>query len=182
MAYKTYTLTNLTNFTGRTASAFQSGFVETSAIPQALLLFKLATCIADPDALTAEGKQLVDFAILAMADELQLAAKNRLVASSPFTSETLGSYSYSKAAQAIQRGEETGVMWFDTAVRQLSLCDSTDGSFDRGGIEVFESGGDFVEGSLRGNARLVSASEMPSVLFGTDPSVGESATTGPYGV
>lgn len=180
MAYKTYTLTHLVNFTGRTSSAFQQSYVETSAIPQAVLLFKLATCITDPDALTADERLLVDYAILAMADALQLEAKNRLAASTPFNSESLGSYSYSKTAQAIQRGDETGIMWFDQAVSSIGQCDSSDGDFQRGGIEVSESDGVFTSGYLSGNVRLVPTAEQDAGSYGFDPnSISEYGTT-PY--
>lgn len=56
---------------------------------------------------------------------------------SPFSSEHLGSYSYSKLAKAVQQGDDTGVAFFDLAVQYLtdSLKDDTDGAGIGGGSE-----------------------------------------------
>ncbi len=171
MPYKTYTRDDLAGFTGRPAASFPLPYVEASAIPQALLLFKLGTCLASPDDLTDDQKQLVDFAILSMADSIHLVAPYQTAIASPFNSESIGSYSYSKVARAIQSGIETGIGWFDMALDQLSVCDDLTSGFASGGIEVFENDGLFRAGLQAGNVDFLSPADMDrSRSFGYDPS------------
>lgn len=176
MPYAAYTREMLATFTGRPVASFPQAFVENSAIPQALLLFKLGTCLASPDALTTDQKQLVDFAILSMADAIHLTAPYQAAKANPFNSESIGSYSYSKTAQAVQSGLETGIMWFDMAIDQLSVCDSLSGSFAQGGIEVFENDGRFAGGARlggqAGNVDFLSPADLnTSRSFGHDPNL-----------
>ena len=175
MGYPAYTTQMLADFTGRPKASFREPYTTASAIPQALLLFKMGTCLASPDALTPEGKQLVDFAILSMADAIGLAAKYAAANANPFSSESIGSYSYSKAAKAVQRGDDTGVMWFDQAVKELSVCDTSDGLAMTGGIEVFErTGGYFGPGHTGSNISFLTPADVDaSRLFGFDPAIGE---------
>lgn len=173
MAYRTYDRTDLSEFTGRPLASFPTSFVESSAIPQAVLLFKIGTCIVDPSALSVEDQQLVDFAIISMADAIHLTAPYQKALASPFNSESIGSYSYSKTAKAVQKGLETGVMWFDMAVLRLSQCEALGGGFFQGGgIEVFENDGDFAPGHLSHNVDFLSPSDIrASAAFGMDPSL-----------
>lgn len=169
MPYATYNRQMLADFTGRPVASFPEAFVTNSAIPQALLLFKLGTCLASPDGLTTDQKQLVDFAILSMADSIHLVAPYQTAIASPFNSESIGSYSYSKTAKAIQSGQETGIGWFDMAIDQLSICDDIAGGFTWGGIEVFEHDGIFSQGS-GGNVQFLSPEDiLQSQFFGWDP-------------
>lgn len=166
MAYKTYTRQMLADFTGRPAASFPESFITNSAIPQAVLLFKIGTCIVDPAQLPPEDQQLVDFAIISMADAIFLDSQYATVKAAPFNSETIGSYSYSKAVKAIQVGMDTGVMWFDLAVASLSVCDDA-GTFLQGGIEVFESDGKFRDGDLPENRHFLSPADLDrSASFG----------------
>lgn len=170
MPYPTYTRQQLADFTGRPAASFPMAFVSNSAIPQAVLLFKIGTCLASLDDLNEEQKQLADFAILSMADAIHLSAPYQTALASPFNSETIGSYSYSKTAKAVQVGLETGVMWFDLAIDQLSTCDETNGMFSQGGIEVFEDDGSFTQGHISRNVRLTAPHDVElSKQFGYDP-------------
>lgn len=174
MGYKTYTRQMLADFTGRPLASFPEAFVTNSAIPQALLLFKIGTCLASPDDLSEDQQQMVDFAILSMADGIHLAQPYQTALASPFNSESIGSYSYSKVAKAVQKGEETGVMWFDLAIDQLSVCDRLNGSFAQGGIEIFENDGIFAGGKRLGgqpgNVEYLSPADLnKSVFFGFDP-------------
>lgn len=176
MGYTTYTRQMLADFTGRPAASFPEGFINASAIPQALLLFKLGTCLASPDGLTTDQKQLVDFAILSMADAIHLTAPYQPAMASPFNSESIGSYSYSKTAKAIQSGVETGISWFDRAIDELSVCDDVAGGLVFGGLEVFEHDAVFLEGSRGNNKRFLSPDDIRlSASFGWDinrPGVG----------
>lgn len=162
--YPPFTVDQLAGFSGRAVETYVSEVVAT-ALDQATLLFKLGTCLKefpeDPD----EAK-LAQYAIIAMADHLVLQQKYQEALASPFSSETLGSYSYSKqAAEMVMAGTPTGVMWFDLAVSRLGVCDVADGVPDGGGIEVFEYDGYFVPGVMAGNVRLLSPDEM-SRLYG----------------
>lgn len=174
MAYKTYTPQDLADFTGRPVASFREPYTSASALPQALLLFKMGTCLASPDALTDDEKQMVDFAVLSMADAIQLASLYATVHANPFSSETIGSYSYSKVATAVANGEPTGIMWFDKAIAELSICDTSDGIPMTGGIEVFErTGGFFGPGHLGGNIQFLTPADVEqSRLFGFDPAQG----------
>lgn len=175
MTYTTYTAEMLAAFTGRPKASFPT-FVTASAIPQALLLFKMGTCLASPDDLTDDQKQLVDFAIMSMADAIHLSQPYQTALASPFNSESIGSYSYSKVAKKTVAGEATGIEWFDLAVDKLSVCDDMAGFSFGGGIEVFEHDGMVIEGSL-GNMRLLAPQDIEqSRFFGFDP-----APTSVYG-
>ena len=161
MSYKEYKVADLATFTGRSASSFQTDYVEGSALPQALLLFKLGTCLASPDDLSDIDKTLVDFAILSMADAIQLSAPFQSAMASPFNSESIGSYSYSKTAQVVVGGLPTGVEWFDIAIAKLSVCLASDGAMGFGGIEAFENDALFTDSTaFDGNARILSPSEV----------------------
>lgn len=165
MSYKTYTRQMLADFTGRPAASFPESFIQNSALPQAILLFKIGTCIVDPAQLPADDQLLVDFAIISMADAIFLDSQYATVKAAPFNSETIGSYSYSKAAKAIQVGLDTGVMWFDQAIAKLSVCDDAGDTFLQGGIEVFEDAGKFRAGDLPENVHYLSPSDLDTSAF-----------------
>lgn len=172
MPYKTYTRQMLADFTGRPLASFPEGYVTASAFPQALLLFKMGTCLASLDDLTEDQKQLADFAILSMADAIHLSAPYQTVLASPFNSESIGSYSYSRAAQAVSKGLPTGIGWFDIAMQELSVCDALDGIPMSMGIDVFGAAyGVPQQGS--GVTRWFTDAELAeSRIFGFDPSSG----------
>ena len=138
--YPIITKQDVADFSGRPVASY-APYVDT-AIRQALLLFKLGTCLANlPD--DEDKRELATFAILAMADELTLQQKYAETKANPFSSETIGSYSYSKKVQNdVKKGQETGVMWFDMALSQLSVCDKLDGVPNSGGINIFDRDGE----------------------------------------
>lgn len=170
MDYPVLTKTDLAKFSGRPEASYKGDYPET-ALSQALLLFKLGTCLAGlPDDPTKA--ELARMGILAMADDIFLKQKYQQVSASPFSSESIGSYSYSKRAQQASQGEETGVMWFDLAVGQLGECERNDGISSGGGIEVFEHDATFVQGAGE-NVRMLSPKDLDlSRQFGFDPSRG----------
>lgn len=174
MPYKTYTPKMIADFTGRPVASYREPYTTDSALPQALLLFKMGTCLASPDSLTSEEQQLVDFAILSMADAIGLASLYATVHANPFSSESIGSYSYSKAAQAVSQGLPTGIMWFDQAIEKLSICDTSDGIAMTGGVEVFErTGGYFGPGHIGANVQFLTPADVEtSRRYGWDPSPG----------
>lgn len=158
MAYKTYDIKALADFSGRPEASYTS-YATVSALPQALLLFKLGTCIVDPAALTPDAQQLVDFAILSVADVIFLGQEHQAAAASPFSSESIGSYSYSKLTTAVRSGLPTGLTWFDMAVEQIGVCDANGGDVQFGGVEMFEHQGTLVAGSSGNNIRFLGPDE-----------------------
>jgi hypothetical protein len=170
--YPAYALNDLAEFSGRDSSEYtRAGYVST-AIAQATLLFKLGTCLGDnwPDDPTKA--MLAKNAILAMADAIYLVQPFQAVLSNPFSSETIGSYSYSKVAGAVMGGLPTGIGWFDLALSQLSVCDLNDNIPMGGGIEMFEHDGTFGAGSGL-NIRFLSPQDINSArTWGFDPAPG----------
>jgi hypothetical protein len=115
------TVTELAVFTGRPEGTFPpfSG----QALAQAALLFQTITKrTAYPDDEAEE--QLARYAILEMADRLVLEQPYAQVKSNPFQSESILSYSYSKATPTSARaamGGKTGLSWWDLAIDELTL-------------------------------------------------------------
>lgn len=145
MAFPTYTIADLSTFSGRPEPSYPSPYTESTALVQALLLFKMATCLTDwptdPD-----QAQLAKFAVLELADQFVLSQPYTLINNSPFQSESIGSYSYSKAQKAIKAGTPLGLGWFDLAVGQLGVCELgglTGGGISSGSIGVFEDDATF---------------------------------------
>lgn len=159
-AFPTYTITHLSDFSGRP----QAEYTNTAYVPQALLqaelLFKLGTCLGEvwPDDPTMA--KLSEMAILSMADAIYLVQPFQTVLSNPFSSESIGSYSYSKVAGAVMGGLPTGITWFDLATNKLSVCDLNAGIPIGGGIELFEWDATFANGVLPGNVRVLSPKDL----------------------
>ncbi|WNN95001.1 hypothetical protein SEA_MAGRITTE_24 [Microbacterium phage Magritte] len=172
MTYPTYTRQDLANFTGRPLVSFPEGYVTSSAFPQALLLFKMGTCLASLNDLNEDQKQLAKFAILSMADAIHLSAPYQTVLASPFNSESIGSYSYSRAAQAVSKGLPTGIGWFDIAIQDLSVCDALDGIPMSMGIDVFGAAEGVPQYGAGVTRWLTPAEEATSRMFGFDPAPG----------
>lgn len=118
-------ITELEESSGRSEEEF-SEFIE-KAIQQATLLLRLAMCREDfPDDDIAE--ELLREAIIEMALSLHQSNKYFEANSSPYSSETIGSYSYQKRAQQVQTGDSTGLTFFDLAVEKYSQCHLEDAS------------------------------------------------------
>lgn len=99
--------------------------------------------------------QLAIQGILAMADYVYLRQPYQQVIASPLTSETIGSYSYAKAASQVGRnaaalevtGENTGVIMYDLAVQFLAKRTRAGGVY-HGGITVFEEGSEIDQAQM----------------------------------
>ncbi len=117
-------------------SGFYSETYALQAMSQAALLLMLRTGITTMPENETEA-QLAKYAIMDLGNQIYLEAPYDEILAKPFSSESIGSYSYSKSAQAAKNGETTGSMWFDLAVSQLSALD---GSYDvnSGSISLFE--------------------------------------------
>lgn len=138
-------ISDLSNFSGRPQSSYTT--YGNSAILQATIMFQTVTELqpADQAALSPEDAQLANFGILALADYIYLRQPYQAPIASPFTSETIGSYSYAKAQNEVARnaaalevtGEAIGVFMYDTAVRFLAKRTRAGGVFS-GSIGVFD--------------------------------------------
>lgn len=170
MAWPAYSIVDLAANSGRPEASYPSPF-STVAIAQALLLFKLYTCLKDwpTDPTQAE---LAKFAVLSMADAFVVSQPHALTIGNPFTSESIGSYSYSKAQKQLQAGLPTGLAWFDLAIQQLGVCESgPGGGIASGSLEVFENDG-FFHVDSKGHKRLLGPKDIEPVDFPvleTDP-------------
>jgi hypothetical protein len=141
----------LATFTGRSSSSF--GDYATEALTQATLLLVLATGLSDYPT-DPNMAQLAKYGILDMADSIYLSQPYKETTSSPFQSESIGSYSYSKMTKSVKRGQSTGVTWFDLAVGKLRIAGSGIGA--SGSIEGMEWDG--VEASASGKMKIIGAS------------------------
>jgi hypothetical protein len=119
------TVAELATFSGRPSNTFVDFAVE--ALAQATLLFYLATSLDEYPSDTNLLK-LSKYGILEMADKIYLSQPYKQASASPYQSETIGSYSYSKAVSAVKKGDATGVMWFDLAVNKLKEGTTSIGS------------------------------------------------------
>src|SRR5687767_11870516 len=118
MAYQAPTVAELANFSGRAEASYLP--YASTALLQAALLFTLVTGISDPPD-DADQAQLINNAIMDMADDIYLKQPFRAVIASPKSSETIGSYSYTigSAAFKAMTGDVTGLMWWDLALSIL---------------------------------------------------------------
>jgi len=174
--YPALSFVDLSSFSGRPTSDYNPVYSST-AISQATLLFKIATCLTALPDIGTVPYDLAKNAMMAMADQFVLSQPYAEDLASPFSSETIGSYSYSKMAQQIISKERTGVMWFDLAVGEMGVCDENDQAFFFGGIEIMEHDGKFGLGSHgEGNIRLLTISDTKLHSF----YMHHEAITGPY--
>lgn len=145
------TVAELATFSGRESNSYSDFAVE--ALSQATLLLFLATGLseypADPDL-----SKLAKYGILDMADKIYFSQPYKEAIASPYQSETIGSYSYSKGIAAVKKGDATGVMWFDMAVNKLKTAGSGIGA--SGSIQGFEWDGIELDGN--GRAKIIGAS------------------------
>lgn len=134
---------DLAQSSGRPVESY-SAFA-TEALLQATIIFQFATCLTsypDPDTDTLKYNLAIK-GITELADRLYLEQPFDADSASPFVSENIGSYSYSKASRgkllsAVTYGDPTGIYMFDMAVSKLSVCTDTGRLGASGGIEVFE--------------------------------------------
>lgn len=111
-------LADLALFTGRAEGSF-SAFAP-QALLQATLLFSVTTGLEVlPD--DSDLVLLADYAIMEMADRFLGEQPYLAVRNSPFQSETIGSYSYSRTtlSKTVLAGLKSGLYWWDLAVEML---------------------------------------------------------------
>jgi hypothetical protein len=154
---------DLATFTGRPVGSF--GPYATQALSQATLLFSLITKRTEyPD--TAQLEQLARNAIMQMADRLLLEQPHAMVKANPFSSESIGSYSYSKSLvwQKAKDGGDTGLMWWEFAIDELTLAGRS--LVSTGAIRVVDNGyytSDAGEPLIYGPAELYGGPFIPGV-------------------
>ncbi len=120
------TVEDLSEFSGRPADSY--GPFAVSALRQATLLFSTITHLTAYPTDDDEA-QLAVYAILQMADRLYLEQPSAQIKAGPFQSETIGSYSYSRASQlavsSAKSGTKTGLYWWDLALELLTQAGAT---------------------------------------------------------
>jgi hypothetical protein len=109
---------DLADFTGTDVSEY-SAFAG-QALAQATLLFELASGLTEYPTDAAQYALAIN-GICEMADKIYSSQPYAQALNSPFQSESIGSYSYSKAQKALSRGDLTGVAWFDLALQRLAV-------------------------------------------------------------
>lgn len=111
---------DLAEFTGRPVATY--GPFAVQALDQAALMFTIVTQLPDyPD--DPDLAKLAKYAIMELADRLVLEQPYQAILSSPFQTETIGSYSYSRTTATsvkVTGGQRTGLYWWDLAVDQLT--------------------------------------------------------------
>ena len=126
---------------GEELKDYKLGPSDDEAIQMAADLFTMATGVTETPTDPME-QRLVQTAILDMAWYLQVHHEDKEAEFSPFSSEHIGSYSYSKMQQAASQGIKTGVPGFDIAVAYFNAKSGTDtGLFATNTEWVFEQDG-----------------------------------------
>lgn len=140
MAYPVYTAADLAAFSGRPEASYPTPYT-TQAIYQATFLFKLIMCLSEPPT-DPDFVELMKLAILQLADAFVLVQPYQAAVAGPFQSETIGSYSYSKAtfSARIQKGLPVGLNWWDLALGLLrdENCGDTFAMVETGSLGLFE--------------------------------------------
>jgi hypothetical protein len=90
------------------------------ALQQATVLMGTTLGLTEDYTGDPDGVQLIKWGILDMAWKLLVSYDNREELYTPYTSERVGSYSYSKMQAAASKGEETGVPFFDQAIAYMT--------------------------------------------------------------
>ena len=123
------------------------------ALQLAADLFKFAGGPTEDDQLeSAAETRLVNAAICDMAWFLLIDRDNREAIYSPFSSERIGSYSYSKVAAAVNGRQATGVAFFDQATDYFSSKDAENGPIGLSFERVMNPGGlSYAEADARKN-------------------------------
>lgn len=124
----------------------EEGYSDEDALDLAQsLLMEAIPCLGSVyEAFNTAQRKIVKYAVLEMAKYIKIDYFNFERSTSPFQSETIGSYTYSKMANSVRSSSATGVPGFDRAVAQFShLCEldgQTGGAFSSSSEQVFTPG------------------------------------------
>lgn len=123
----------------------EQGYSDEDALDLAQgLLMEAIPCLGTIYSAFSEAqRKTIKFAVLEMAKYIKIDYFNFERSTSPFQSETIGSYTYSKAAQSVRNGASTGIPAFDRAVSQFAeLCNADSGAFYSSSEQVIRPGFD----------------------------------------
>lgn len=131
------TVAELAEFTGRPEPSFPAFAPE--ALEQADLMFSIVTKLAEYPA-EPDLMQLAKNAIMELADRMILEQPYYATLAGPFQSETIGSYSYSKASASAKTAMQgkTGLFWWDLAVDELTVAGTS--GHAHGAIAIYNDG------------------------------------------
>lgn len=149
MDWPEYTVADLARYSGRPEITYP--VYADQAIFQATFLFQIASALVDFPVVPRDA-QLIQLGILSMADLLVLSQPHQAAIATPFQTESIGSYSYSKAQKAVSQGLPTGVSWFDMAVGRLGV--GIDNVVSSEAITVFERDYPYRDINGRGMVRV----------------------------
>lgn len=134
-------------------------YAETALVQSADLMY-IATGLLD-DPTDPQHLRILQNGIMGMAEFLISTQPFRGEAYAPVSSESLGSYSYSKSAGAVKAGIPTEVMWFDLAVHFFSSGDESALALTSS-TSVFEYDGGLLHQDIEGRRSVVG----PAALLG----------------
>ena len=123
----------------------EQGYSDEDALDLAQgLLMEAIPCLGTIyPAFSEAQRKTIKFAVLEMAKYIKIDYFNFERSTSPFQSETIGSYTYSKAAQSVRNGASTGIPAFDRATSQFAeLCNADSGAFYSSSEQVIRPGFD----------------------------------------
>jgi hypothetical protein len=139
MALPTPTLTELANFSGRLVDDFTP--FAAMALGQGALLIGLRMGFTELPTDPTEA-QMVKYAVLALGYQLYLEQPYAEVRANPFSSETIGSSSYSKSPvslKAMTSNPPTGNIWLDFLLRyfyQSGVASSSVSVFENDNVMI----------------------------------------------
>jgi hypothetical protein len=160
------TVSYLAQFTGRDEGSF-TAFAD-QALIQATLLFSIVTRREEYPA-DEDQEALAINAVLEMADRIYLEQPFATYKASPFQSETIASYTYSKGSYVTRAkdGQPTGLFWWDLAVDELSLASSS--LMSHASVYAFE---DAVSAGTDGDRFILTPGDVADVTWlGVDDNV-----------
>lgn len=149
-------VSDLASFKGKSEN-FYSSYAE-QALMQAALLLSIRTGLTAMPEDESEAT-LARYAIMDLANKIYLEAPYDEILAKPFSSESIGSYSYSKSAQAARKGDDSGSMWFELALERLG---NVDGDFEvnSGSISMFERSNIYQD--AEGRSYVLGPDEVPN--------------------
>lgn len=143
-------------FTGQAEASFTS--FATQALSQATLLFQSVTGITDWPADEVQ-LNIAKSGVMEFADFIYNRNPYRGAMAKPFSSETIGSYTYT--ISRARAGESIGFIFWDEAIKICTTEESSDISY--GGVSVFEQDGLFTTQS--GSRVVLSDGDLADMII-----------------
>lgn len=129
-------LSELADFTGQHEDTFRE--FATQALIQATLLFAIKTGLSEYPT-DGNENQLAINAILEMANHIYLEQPHAATKATPYQSESIGNYSYSKGSLVLKakNDQKTGLIWWDLAMELLATA-SVSTTVASGALQVYD--------------------------------------------